>query len=160
MQNSKLVCFSINNLIDLNFSKKFWKFIAFLKFISFPDKFNSFNLVNLFWKLFSSNKFNKASVKLFFVRFNFFKLNKAKLFFNNKINRYYENERFKKYKTNFTNEDTEIQKIIDNDHYLSKKTNLTINIFDINNFKYVSKIKKFYPEILDRIDIETRFFDK
>jgi hypothetical protein len=78
----------------------------------------------------------------------------------NKINRYYENERFKKYKTNFTNEDLEIQKIIDNNHYLSEKTNIKINIFDINNNKYVSKIKKFYPEILDKIDIETRFFDK
>ena len=75
-------------------------------------------------------------------------------------NRYYENERFKKYKTNFTNEDLEIQKIIDNNHYLSEKTNIKINIFDINNNKYVSKIKKFYPEILDKIDIETRFFDK
>ena len=81
-------------------------------------------------------------------------------YMKNKINRYYENERFKKYKTNFTNEDLEIQKIIDNNHYLSEKTNIKINIFDINNNKYVSKIKKFYPEILDKIDIETRFFDK
>ena len=78
----------------------------------------------------------------------------------NKINRYYEIERFKQYKTEFTNEDLEIQKIIDNNHYLSEKTNIIINIYDINNYKYVSKIKKFYPEILDRIDIETRFFDK
>ena len=81
-------------------------------------------------------------------------------YMKNKINRYYENERFKKYKTNFTNENLEIQKIIDNNHYLSEKTNIKINIFDINNNKYVSKIKKFYPEILDKIDIETRFFDK
>ena len=58
-------------------------------------------------------------------------------YMKNKINRYYENERFKKYKTNFTNEDLEIQKIIDNNHYLSEKTNIKINIFDINNNKYV-----------------------
>ena len=81
------------------------------------------------------------------------------IYMKNKINRYYENERYKKYKTNFSSEDLEIQKIIDNNHYLSKKTNLTLYINDTNNYKYVSKIKKFYPEILDNIDIDTRFFD-
>ena len=81
------------------------------------------------------------------------------IYMKNKINRYYEKERYKKYKTDFTKEDLEIQKIIDNDHYLSQKTNLTIYIYDTNNYKYISKIKKFYPEILDKNDIETRFFD-
>ena len=81
------------------------------------------------------------------------------IYMKNKINRYYENERYKKYKTNFSSEDLEIQKIIDNNHYLSQKTNLTLYINDTNNYKYVSKIKKFYPEILDNIDIDTRFFD-
>lgn len=81
------------------------------------------------------------------------------IYMKNKINRYYEKERYKQYKTDFTKEDLEIQKIIDNNHYLSKKTNLTLYIYDTNNYKYVSKIKKFYPEILDKIDIETRFFD-
>ena len=50
-------------------------------------------------------------------------------------------ERKKEYKTNFTNEDLEIQKIVENDNYLVKKTNITISLFDTNNFKYVSKIK-------------------
>lgn len=80
-------------------------------------------------------------------------------YMKNKINRYYENEKFKQYKTNFTEENLEMQKIIDNNHYLNEKTNITINIYDNNSNKYVSQIRKIYPEILERIDIETKFFD-
>ncbi len=77
-----------------------------------------------------------------------------------KINQHYELERYKKYKNVFAEIDLKMKNIIDNDNYLSTKTNVSINIFDINNYKYASKIKKFYPEILDRIIIETRYFDK
>ena len=134
---------------------------------NFHNNFNKLKELNLsgnpiiFKKAISfQNFFEKCkSIKLLIIKNTHFKecINN---YMKNKINRYYENERFKKYKTNFTNEDLEIQKIIDNNHYLSEKTNIKINIFDINNNKYVSKIKKFYTEILDKIDIETRFFDK
>ena len=32
-----------------------------------------------------------------------------------------------------------------------------IEMFDVNNYKYISKIKKFYPEMLERINFEMRF---
>ena len=73
------------------------------------------------------------------------------------INRCYENERYKTYKTNFSSEDLEMEKIAQNNKYLLTKTNVTISVFDVNNYKYVSKIKKFYPEILERINFETKF---
>jgi hypothetical protein len=53
----------------------------------------------------------------------------------------------------------EIQKIVENDKYLVKNTKVHINVYDTNNHKYVSKIKKFYPEILDRIHFEQRFIE-
>ena len=130
---------NFNKLKELNLSGNQ---ITFKKAINFQNLFEKFK-----------------SIKLFIIKHTHFELC-INNYMKNKINRYYEIERFKKYKTEFTNEDLEIQKIIDNNHYLSEKTNILINIYDINNYKYVSKIKKFYPEILDRIDIETKFFDK
>ena len=141
----------LNLLLENNFQSKFTK----LKELNLSGNEINFKKAMNFQNFFEKFK----SIKLLILKHTNFELC-INNYMKNKINRYYENERFKKYKTNFTNEDLEIQKIIDNDHYLSKNTNLTINIFDINNFKYVSKIKKFYPEILERIDIETRFFDK
>ena len=128
-----------NKLKELNLSGNHFTFKKAINFQNFIEKFKSINLLILKHSHFELCINN---------------------YMKNKINRYYEIERFKKYKTEFTNEDLEIQKIIDNNSYLSKKTNIIINIYDINNNKYLSKIKKFYPEILDRIDIETRFFDK
>lgn len=102
---------------------------------------------------------NYKSIKLLILKHTNFELC-LNDYIKRKINRHYELERNKKYKTEFTEIDLKMQKIIDNNYYLSTKTNITINVFDINNYKYVSKIKKFYPGILDRIDIETRYFDK
>ena len=141
----------LNLLLENNFQSKFNK----LKEINLSGNEINFKKAENFQNFFENFK----SIKLLILKYTNFEFC-INNYMKNKINRYYENERFKKYKTNFTNEDLEIKKIIDNDHYLSKNTNLTIKIFDINNFKYVSKIKKFYPEILERIDIETRFFDK
>ena len=138
-------------LLENNFQNKFTK----LKELNLSGNEIIFKKAINFQKFFEKFK----SIKLFILKHTNFEFC-INNYMKNKINRYYENERFKKYKTNFTNEDLEMKKIIDNDHYLSKNTNLTINIFDINNFKYVSKIKKFYPEMIERIDIETRFFDK
>ena len=80
-------------------------------------------------------------------------------YLKNKVIRYYENERNKEKKTNYTDEDLEIKKIIDNNNYLRAKTNITININDIYNNKYLPKIKKHFPEILEKIIIETRFLN-
>jgi flavorubredoxin len=68
-------------------------------------------------------------------------------------------ERNKKYKTNFSNEDLEIQKIVENNNYLVNNTKVTISLIDVNNYKYVSKVKKYFPAILERIDFETRYYE-
>jgi hypothetical protein len=80
-------------------------------------------------------------------------------YLKNKIIRYYENERNKEKKTNYTNKDLEIKKIIDNYNDLRVKTNLTININDAYNNNYLPKIRKHFPEILEQIIIETRFLN-
>jgi len=133
---------------------------------NYQEKFSKLKNLNL-----SSNQivFKKAErYQNFFEKFKSLKLFEIKqtafeLSLNNYtrtiINRYYENERYKMYKTNFSNEDLEIQKIIENNKYLVNKTNVTICVYDTNNHKYIAKIKKFYPEMLERINFETRFIE-
>ena len=156
---------NLKNLKKLNLSKnKLTEKILDIFTESFEAQFSKLKHLDL-----SGNKlmFKKAiNYQNFFEKFKSLKLFEAKqtpfeLSLNNYtrtiINRYYENERYKTYKTNFTNEDLEMEKIVQNDKYLCKKTNITISVFDVNNYKYISKIKKFYPEILERINFETRF---
>ena len=133
---------------------------------NFVEQFKNLKMLYL-----SSNQihFKKAvNYQNFFEKFKNLKLLELKhtpfeLSLNNYtrtiINRHYENERYKQFKTNFTQEDLEIQKIVENDKYLVKNTKVHINVYDTNNHKYVSKIKKFYPEILDRIHFEQRFIE-
>ena len=133
---------------------------------NYQEKFSKLKSLNL-----SSNQivFKKAErYQTFFEKFKSLKLFEIKqtafeLSLNNYtrtiINRYYENERYKMYKTNFSNEDLEIQKIMENNKYLVNKTNVTICVYDTNNHKYIAKIKKFYPEMLERINFETRFIE-
>ena len=159
---------SLVNLKNLNISKNKLtdKILDILVEDDFQKQFSKLKVLNL-----SGNnlKFEKAikyqnffekykSLKLFIVKLTPFELS-INNYTRTIINRYYEMERKKEYKTNFTNEDLEIQKIVENDNYLVKKTNITISLFDTNNFKYVSKIKKYFPAILERIDFETRFYD-
>ena len=156
---------NLNNLKKLNLSKnKLTEKIIDI----FTENFDS-QLSKLKYLYLSGNKllFKKAiNYQNFFEKFKSLKLFEAKqtpfeLSLNNYtrtiINRYYENERYKTFKTNFTNEDLEVEKIVQNDKYLQKKTNVTICVFDVNNYKYISKIKKFYPEMLERINFEMRF---
>ena len=156
---------NLKNLKKLNLSKnKLTEKILDIFTESFVAQFSKLKYLNL-----SGNKlmFKKAiNYQNFFEKFKSLKLFEAKqtpfeLSLNNYtktiINRYYENERYKKYKTDFTNEDLEMEKIVQNDKYLCKKTNITISVFDVNNYKYISKVKKFYPDILERINFEMRF---
>jgi Leucine-rich repeat (LRR) protein len=155
---------NLKNLKKLNLSKnKLTEKILDIFTESFVAQFSKLKYLNL-----SGNKliFKKAiNYQNFFEKFKSLKLFEAKqtpfeLSLNNYtktiINRYYENERYKKYKTDFTNEDLEMEKIVQNDKYLCKKTNITICVFDVNNYKYISKVKKFYPDILERINFEMR----
>ncbi len=156
---------NLNNLKKLNLSKnKLTEKIIDIFTENFDSQFSKLKYLYL-----SGNKllFKKAiNYQNFFEKFKSLKLFEAKqtpfeLSLNNYtrtiINRYYENERYKTFKTNFTNEDLEVEKIVQNDKYLQKKTNVTICVFDVNNYKYISKIKKFYPEMLERINFEMRF---
>jgi hypothetical protein len=156
---------NLNNLKKLNLSKnKLTEKIIDIFTENFEAQFSKLKYLYL-----SGNKllFKKAiNYQNFFEKFKSLKLFEAKqtpfeLSLNNYtrtiINRYYENERYKTFKTNFTNEDLEVEKIVQNDKYLQKKTNVTICVFDVNNYKYISKIKKFYPEMLERINFEMRF---
>ena len=156
---------NLNNLKKLNLSKnKLTEKIIDIFAENFMEQFSKLKYLYL-----SGNKllFKKAiNYQNFFEKFKSLKLFEAKqtpfeLSLNNYtrtiINRYYENERYKTFKTNFTNEDLEVEKIVQNDKYLQKKTNVTICVFDVNNYKYISKIKKFYPEMLERINFEMRF---
>ena len=156
---------NLNNLKKLNLSKnKLTEKIIDIFTENFGSQFSKLKYLYL-----SGNKllFKKAiNYQNFFEKFKSLKLFEAKqtpfeLSLNNYtrtiINRYYENERYKTFKTNFTNEDLEVEKIVQNDKYLQKKTNISICVFDVNNYKYISKIKKFYPEMLERINFEMRF---
>jgi len=133
---------------------------------NFQDKFSKLKIINLSENeinFIESQKYqnffeNFKSLKLFIVKYtNFEKC--INNYLKNKVKRYYENERIKEKKTNYTNEDLEIKKIIDNNNYLKTKTNITLNINDIYNNKYLPKIKKHFPEILEQIIIETRFLN-
>ena len=159
---------NLNNLKKLNLSKnKLTEKIIDIFTENFDSQFSKLKYLYL-----SGNKllFKKAiNYQNFFEKFKSLKLFEAKqtpfeLSLNNYtrtiINRYYENERYKTFKTNFTNEDLEVEKIVQNDKYLQKKTNVTICVFDVNNYKYISKIKKLYPEMLERINFEMRFQEK
>ena len=156
---------NLRNLKILNLSKnKLTEKIIDIFAENFMEQFSKLKYLYL-----SGNKltFKKAAnYQNFFEKFKSLKLFEAKntpfeLSLNNYtrtiINRYYENERYKTYKTNFSSEDLEMEKIAQNNKYLLTKTNVTISVFDVNNYKYVSKIKKFYPEILERINFETKF---
>ena len=156
---------NFNNLKKLNLSKnKLTEKIIDIFTENFSEQFSKLKYLYL-----SGNKllFKKAiNYQNFFEKFKSLKLFEAKqtpfeFSLNNYtrtiINRYYENERYKTFKTNFSNEDLEVEKIAQNDKYLQKKTNVTICVDDVNNYKYISKIKKFYPEILERINFEMRF---
>ena len=156
---------NLSNLKILNLSKnKLTEKIIDIFAENFMEQFSKLKYLYL-----SGNKltFKKAAnYQNFFEKFKSLKLIEVKntpfeLSLNNYtrtiINRYYENERYKNYKTNFSSEDLEMEKIAQNNKYLLTKTNVTISVFDMNNYKYVSKIKKFYPEILERINFETKF---
>ena len=156
---------NLSNLKILNLSKnKLTEKIIDIFAENFMEQFSKLKYLYL-----SGNKltFKKAAnYQNFFEKFKSLKLFEVKntpfeLCLNNYtrtiINRYYENERYKTYKTNFSSEDLEMEKIAQNNKYLLTKTNVTISVFDVNNYKYVSKIKKFYPEILERINFETKF---
>ena len=156
---------NLNNLKKLNLSKnKLTEKIIDIFTENFQPQFSKLKYLDL-----SGNKLlfkNAINYQKFFEKFKSLKLFEAKqtpfeLSLNNYtrtiINRYYENERYKTFKTNFSNEDLEIEKIAQNDKYLQNKTNVTICVYDVNNYKYISKIKKFYPEILERINFEMRF---
>ena len=156
---------NLSNLKILNLSKnKLTEKIIDIFAENFMEQLSKLKYLYL-----SGNKltFKKAAnYQNFFEKFKSLKLFEAKntpfeLSLNNYtrtiINRYYENERYKTYKTNFSSEDLEMEKIAQNNKYLLTKTNVTISVFDVNNYKYVSKIKKFYPEILERINFETKF---
>ena len=156
---------NLSNLKILNLSKnKLTEKIIDIFAENFMEQFSKLKYLYL-----SGNKltFKKAAnYQNFFEKFKSLKLFEVKntpfeLSLNNYtrtiINRYYENERYKTYKTNFSSEDLEMEKIAQNNKYLLTKTNVTISVFDVNNYKYVSKIKKFYPEILERINFETKF---
>jgi len=131
----------------------------------YQDKFTKLKILNLSENQINfveSQKYqnffeNFKSIKLFIVKHtNFEKC--INNYLKNKTIRYYENERNKVKKTNYTKEDLEIKKILNNNHYLRTKTNITININDIHNNKYLSRIKKLFPEILEQIIIETKDF--
>jgi len=156
---------NLSNLKILNLSKnKLTEKIIDIFAENFMEQFSKLKYLYL-----SGNKLNfkkAANYQNFFEKFKSLKLFEVKntpfeLSLNNYtrtiINRYYENERYKTYKTNFSSEDLEMEKIAQNNKYLLTKTNVTISVFDVNNYKYVSKIKKFYPEILERINFETKF---
>ena len=159
---------ALYNLKHLNLSKNKLtdEFLDILVKNDFEKQFSKLKILNLSGNLLQFKKainyqnfFEKfKSLKLFIVKHTPFELS-INNYTKTIINRYYEMERKKEYKTNFSNEDLEIQKIVENDEYLVKKTNVTISLIDTNNYKYVSKIKKYFPAILERIDFETRFYE-
>ena len=143
-----------DKLLDIFVENNFQKEFPQLKILNLSGNKLGFKVAINYQNFFE--KF--ISLKLFIVKNTPFELS-INNYTRTLINRYYEMERKKEYKTEFTKEDFEIQKIINNDNYLIKKTNVTIYLIDTNNYKYVSKIKKYFPDILQRINFETRFYD-
>ena len=155
LSNLKILNLSKNKLtekkIDI-FAENFMEQFSKLKYLYLSGNKLTFKKAANYQNFFEKFK----SLKLFEVKNTPFELS-LNNYTRTIINRYYENERYKTYKTNFSSEDLEIEKIAQNNKYLLTKTNVTISVFDVNNYKYVSKIKKFYPEILERINFETKF---
>ena len=162
---SNLALFNLKKL-NLSKNKLTEKILDILVEKEFEGHFNKLKILNLSGNLLQiikaenyQNFFEKfKTLKSFIVKHTPFELS-INNYTRTIINRHYENERKKKYETQFTKEDLEIQKILENNNYLVEKTNVTISLIDTNNYKYVSKIKKYYPDILKRIDFETRFYD-
>ena len=138
-------------LLKNNFQNKFTQ-LKELNLSENPIDFKKAKTYQDFFENFTSIKFLIIKITKFEASIN--------NYMKNKINRYYEDQKYKSVKTNFTEENLEMKQIIDNNNYLSKKTNITINIYDNDNNKYVSQIRKIFPDILERINIETKFFDK
>ena len=162
---SNLALFNLKKL-NLSKNKLTEKILDIFVEKEFEGHFNKLKILNLSGNLLQikqaqnyQNFFEKfKTLKSFIVKHTPFELS-INNYTRTIINRHYENERKKKYETQFTKEDLEIQKILENNNYLVEKTNVTISLIDTNNYKYVSKIKKYYPDILKRIDFETRFYD-
>ena len=160
--------FALENLKYLNLSKNKLtdKFLDILVENDFPKQFSKLKKLDLSGNMLQfkqainyQNFFEKyKALKLFVVKNTPFELS-INNYTKTIINRYYEMERNKKYKTNFSNEDLEIQKIVENNNYLVNNTKVTISLIDVNNYKYVSKVKKYFPAILERIDFETRYYE-
>jgi len=160
--------FALENLKYLNLSKNKLtdKFLDILVENDFPKQFSKLKKLDLSGNMLQfkqainyQNFFEKfKELKLFVVKNTPFELS-INNYTKTIINRYYEMERNKKYKTNFSNEDLEIQKIVENNNYLVNNTKVTISLIDVNNYKYVSKVKKYFPAILERIDFETRYYE-
>ena len=160
--------FALENLKYLNVSKNKLtdKFLDILVENDFPKQFSKLKKLDLSGNMLQfklaknyQNFFEKyKALKLFVVKNTPFELS-INNYTKTIINRYYEMERNKKYKTNFSNEDLEIQKIVENNNYLVNNTKVTISLIDVNNYKYVSKVKKYFPAILERIDFETRYYE-
>ena len=156
------------NLKYLNISKNKLteKILDILLENDFPKQFNKLKKLDLSGNML---QFKQAkNYQNFFETFKSLKLFIAKntpfeLSINNYtktiVNRYYEMKRENRYRTNFSSEDLEIEKIVENDNYLVKNTNVTINILDVNNYKYISQVKKYFAAILERIDFETRYYE-
>ena len=150
LSKNKLTDGILDILLEGNYQEKFSK----LKYLNLSCNQIHFKKAEKYQNFFEKFK----SLKLFEIKQTAFELC-LNNYTRTIINRYYENERYKIYKTNFSDEDLEIQKIMENDKYLVNKTNVTISVYDTNNYKYVAKIKKFYPEMLERINFETRFIE-
>ena len=160
--------FALENLKYLNLSKNKLtdKFLDILVENDFPKQFSKLKKLDLSGNMLQfkqaknyQNFFEKyKALKLFVVKNTPFELS-INNYTKTIINRYYEMERNKKYKTNFSNEDLEIEKIVENNNYLVNNTKVTISLIDVNNYKYVSKVKKYFPAILERIDFETRYYE-
>mgnify|MGYP002857980320 FL=1 len=150
LEKNKLTDNILDILLEGNYQEKFSK----LKSLNLSSNQIVFKKAERYQNFFEKFK----SLKLFEIKQTAFELS-LNNYTRTIINRYYENERYKMYKTNFSNEDLEIQKIMENNKYLVNKTNVTICVYDTNNHKYIAKIKKFYPEMLERINFETRFIE-
>ena len=157
---------ALHNLKHLNLSKNKLteKFLDILVENDFEKQFSKLKILDVSGNLLGFTKainyqnfFEKfKSLKLFIVKHTPFELS-INNYIRTLINRYYELRRKNKIETEFTPENKEIHKIVD-DGYLVKKTNVTISLIDTGNNKYVSQIKTQYPKILERINFETRFY--
>ena len=164
-KNIPVNCLKKLVLISNNLTGKFLELLVDKKL---NDKFLKLKELNL-----SNNEINFKTIekfKLFLESFKFLKLLTLKhtpieLYINNylknKILRHYEHQMKKTIKTEYSNIDLEIQKLMDpeSENYLAKNTNTSLEIIDLNNGKYTTKIKKYYPTVLERVDVEIKFFD-